>query len=250
VPRQRLVSSDESVLGTVNASLSPGIPPLRAVHEIFDGVSRLLSGVPELDPYGSRDRESYLGLYNGGFGSAVPRWPDGDGPRIFFYLTDEYRHIELALDGLAGGPARCWGYLRTANPALREKYLGSRLLLSDEPVELNAGVAASDFCVCHGNVGTVMSILRHGKPMLLLPIQLEHFLLAAKLRALGIADVVHPDRQPIDIGGALSRSLANRSLAESARAFAAAHGGHSIDTIAQRAASRIEALAQTQGASL
>jgi hypothetical protein len=245
VPEHRLASSDASVLETINASLPEGSPALRAVHEIFDGVVNLFTGVPELDPHGLRQSRDYLGLYSGGFGSVPPQWPEGEGPRIFVYLADEYRHIEPALAALAGSGGRCLGFLRTEKPDLLQKHRGPRFLLDNRPLNLDAAVAGSDLCVCHGNVGTVMSILRAGKPMLLLPIQLEHFLLSFKLKTLGIAEVVHPDEQPLDIPSALARTLREASLSEAARAFALKHREPPVATIIERAASRIETLAQT-----
>ena len=80
--------------------------------------------------------------------------------------------------------------------------------------------------------------------MLLLPSQLEQFLLASILEKLGLARLVHPDAQPLDIAGELSRALANPSLARAARDFALRHREPAVDTMAERAADRIEALAR------
>ena len=244
VPAERLASSDATVLATINTSLPADMLRLAAVHEIFQGANALFSGVPELDPYGPRGAEDYLGLNGGRFSTATARWPEGDGPRVFAYLGGEYRHIEAALAALAASGARCLVYVRAANPALRQRYQGERLVFSEGPVDIEAVAAESDLCVCHGGFGTVTNILRAGKPMLLLPMQLENFLLASRIEKLGMAGVVHPEVQPLDIGGALGRALRQASLFEAARAFALKHREPPVDTIIERAASRIEALAQ------
>ncbi|HUF80931.1 MAG TPA: nucleotide disphospho-sugar-binding domain-containing protein [Burkholderiales bacterium] len=244
VPERRLASSDASVLNVINSSLAAGTPGLGAVHEIFDGADRLLRGVPELDHYGPRDARHYLGLHSGTFGSRHPRWPVGDGPRVFAYLQSDYRHLDALLAALAGSHARCVVVLPGTTPALRQKYEGARLSFSAGLLDVGAAVAGGDLCVCHGNAGTVMSILRHGKPMLLLPSQLEHFLLASRVETLGIARVIHPDAQPLDIAGALARALEDTALAGAARAFAERHREPSVDTIVQRVAERIESLAR------
>ncbi|HKU69442.1 MAG TPA: hypothetical protein VJQ51_01265 [Burkholderiales bacterium] len=246
VPEQRLISSDASVLKVINASQPADVPPLGAVHEIFDGASGLLTGVPELDPYGSRDSLCYMGLTGGRTGTLQPRWPEGDGPRTFVYLNNDYRHIEAVLATLAASAARCLVCLLGATPALVEKYQGPRVVFSSGMLDLEAAVAGSDFCICHGNVGTVMNILRGAKPMLLFPMQLEHFLLSAKLEKLGIAGVVHPEREPLDIANPLARVMQDESMSGAARAFARKHREPSVDTILERATSRIEARARTQ----
>ncbi len=246
VPAQRLANSDAMVLGNINASLPADVPPLGAVHEIFAGVSSLFTGVPELDPYGPRDPAGYLGLYSGRIGSVPPRWPDGEGPRIFVYLNGDYRHLEAAFAALVVSQARCLVYLRGTAPAAIQKYQSPRVTFSSGLLDLAAAVTESDFCMCHGNVGTVMGILRGGKPMLLLPAQLEHFLLASTLEKMGIAGVIHPEAPQPDIAGALGRVMREASLSAAARAFALRHREPSVDTIIDRAATRIEALARTQ----
>jgi hypothetical protein len=246
VPQQRLASSDASVLRVINASLLPGTPGLSALHEIFDGANYFLNGVPELDPYGPRDRGCYLGLHAGLIGASPPRWPEGEGPRVFAYLRSDYRHIEAALAALATGGVRSVVHLQGASPQIRQKYQGPQLVFSEDLLDLERAVGSSDLCVGHGS-GTVMGVLRGGKPMLLLPVQLENFLLSSSIERLGIARVVHPEAEPPDIGGALANMLANvSSFADAALAFALKHREPSVDTIVERAAGRIEALAQGQ----
>jgi hypothetical protein len=244
VPQQRLVSSDESVLKVINGCLPPGAPPLGAVHEIFDGSASLLTGLPELDHYGPRDPEHYLGLYAGSLDGSPPAWPAGDGPRVFAYLQNDYRHLEPVLAALAGSRARCLVVAPGLASATRERYAGPRLVFADGLVDARAAIAGCDACVGHGNSGTVMSVLRAGKPMLLLPAQLEHFILASRIEALGMAVTVHPDAKPLDIGGGLARVLDDGALAAAAVACAARHREPTVDTIVGRAAERIESLAR------
>ena len=244
VPGQRLASSDDAVLQVINASLQSGAPGLGALREIFDGVEYFLNGLPELDPYGPRDPRYYLGLHAGRVGASPPRWPEGEGPRIFAYLQSEYSHIEAAIAALSACGARSVVYLRGAAPEIRRKHQGPHVAFSESLLDVESAVAGSDLCVCHGNFGTVMGILRGGKPMLLLPEQLENFLLASRVERLGIARVVDPEARPLDIGGALAGMLAESSYAAAARAFALEHREPSIDTIIERAASRIEDLAR------
>jgi UDP:flavonoid glycosyltransferase YjiC (YdhE family) len=244
VPRERLESSDASVLGVINGARPSGARPLAALHEIFEGAVALMIGIPEIDHYWPRDPADYLGLYSGVVGTGKPDWPPGDGPRIFVYLHADYRHIDAALAALAAAPARVVIYLLGGTPALSRKYAGPRLVFTARPVDLAAAVAESDLCVSQGNFSTVMSTLRGGKPMVLLPTQLEQYLLADRLVKLGVAELVHPEVGHLDIAGTLARALANPSLARAAREFALRHAEPAVDTIAERAADRIEALAR------
>jgi hypothetical protein len=245
VPHERLANSDEAVLSVINGSLLGGMPALMAVHQIFAGADRLLVGLPELDHYGARDPRNYLGLLAGTVNDgSAPVWPAGAGPRVFAYLQNDYRHLEATLAALAGCGARCIVVLPGASAAVRERYSGATVAFSANLLDINRVVAESDICVCHGNSGTVIGMLRGGRPMLLLPAQLEHFLLASRLQALGIAIVLQPDAQPIDVAGALARTLNDRGMAAAAADFAARHREPPVDTIVQRAVERIESLAR------
>jgi UDP:flavonoid glycosyltransferase YjiC (YdhE family) len=244
IPRERLAGSDASVLKIINESLPAGSAPLAALHELFAGAARAYLGVPVLDQYGARDPGDYLGLYTGVIGSGAPRWPQGEGPRVFAYLHADYRHVEATLAALAASPARSVAFLLGATPALRRKHEGPRLALSAEPVDLGAAAAEADLCVAHGGAATSISMLRAGKPMVLLPSQLEQFLFASRVEKLGVARVVHPDAERPDIAAALASGLGDPAIARAAREFALRHREPSVDTIAERAAARIEALAQ------
>ncbi|HET9404079.1 MAG TPA: glycosyltransferase, partial [Burkholderiales bacterium] len=230
----------------INSALPAGTPRLSALHDIFDGARCFFNGVPELDPYGPRDPGGFLGLYSGGVGSAVPQWPAGEAPRVFAYLHSEYRHLDTALAALAASGARCVVYLFGSTPEIRQKYAGPSVVFSTELLDIDQAVQAADLCVCHANFGTVMAVLRGGKPLLLLPYDLEKFLSSASLEKLGVGRMVRPEGELVDIGGTLAQMLGSPAFTEAAKAFALGHREPSVDTIIAGAARRIEALAQGQ----
>jgi UDP:flavonoid glycosyltransferase YjiC (YdhE family) len=162
---------------------------------------------------------------------------------VFVYLHNDYAHLEPTLQALEASGACCLVYLLGGAPAAWQKRQCERLVFSPEPVDLDAALAACDLCVIHGGTGASISALRAGKPMLLLPAQLEQFLLAFALEKLGVARLVHPDRRP-DIAGVLGQALSDPALARAAREFSLRHAEPAVDTIAERAADRIEALAR------
>jgi UDP:flavonoid glycosyltransferase YjiC (YdhE family) len=245
VPLERLVNSDAAVLATANASLPDGMARLDTVAEIFDGAELLLNGVPELDPFAPRETATYLGLHAGLIGKEVPRWPDGDGPRVFAYLRSDYKHIEATLAALTVSGARCVIFVHGATPALREKHKSGRLVFSAGLLDMDRAVTESDLCVCHGNFGTVMEVLRRGKPMVVLPLDLEKFLTATAVERQNAGCWIHPDTANPDFNGAIRRVLTDSAFKDSARAFASKHGEPPVGTIVQGAADRIESLAQT-----
>jgi len=247
VPRERLASSDAAVLAIANRGLPPGADRLSAVMDIFDGAAPLICGVPEIDPYAPRRNAQYLGLHGGLMGSAAPQWPDGNGPRLFAYLQADYRHIDAALAALAASGARCVVFMAAVPPALREKHEGAHLRFSAGMLDLDRTVTESDLCVTHGNFGTISEVLRRGRPMVALPLDLEKFLTAIALHKLNVGCFVHPDVPQPDFAGAIRLALSDRSMADAARSFAERHRVPAVDTIVQRAADLIEEAARNGG---
>ena len=247
VPAQRLANSDASVMDCINGSLSAGVAKLAAVSELFDGAEFLLSGVAELDPYGPQDSRHYLGLYAGLIGSLPPRWPAGTGQRVFAYLNSDYRHLDAALSALAASGSRCVVFVLGISPALRQKHESERLVFSEGLLDLDRSVNDCDYCVCHGNFGTVCEVLRRGKPLLVLPMDLEKFLLASAVANRGLGCFVHPETPNPDFAAAIATIATGKSYSDAAREFGLQHREPPVDTIVERAASRIEALARTQG---
>ncbi len=242
VPRERLVDSDTRVLTVINSV----VPPQRHLHsllELFDGVLRFLSGVPELDPHGARDPRDYLGLHTLSTGTAAPQWPDGDGPRVFFYLHADYRHAERALQAVAASRVRALVYVLGPTDALKSRFSGAGLSFAPGLLDMSRVVAECDLCICHGNVGTTLGMLAGGKPVLALPKQLENFLLGKTVERIGAGRVVHPDAAEPDIAGVLGSMLGDIAYAGNARALADRYAGESVGTMADRAVARIGALA-------
>ncbi|MBX3664050.1 MAG: hypothetical protein KF834_00055 [Burkholderiales bacterium] len=246
VPPARLVDSDRRVLEAINSQLPPA-GRLGAMHGIFDGAARFFSGVPELDPYGARDSGDYLGLQALSTGGAVPQWPAGEGVPLFAYLHADYPHVERALQVLAASGARVLAHVLGGTPALVQRHAGPRLRFAPALLDFQRVTAECALCVCHGNVGTTLGMLQGGRPVLVLPKHLEHFLLGGALERIGAGRVVHPDDPAPDIAGALAALLGDPAYGRGARALAQRHGAQSVGTMTDRAVARIEALA-AQGA--
>lgn len=242
VPAARLADSDRRVLEVINDALSPG-SPLDALHRIFDGAASFLSGVPELDPYGARPEGDYVGLQALSTGNVVPEWPPGDGPRVFAYLNPNYRHLDRALQALAACDARVVVYVFGGGAALAQRYRGARLHFSPDPVDMHRVIADCDLCACHGNVGTTLGMLSGGRPVLVLPMHLEQFLLGKAVEHAGVGRVVHPDDGAPDIAAALAAMLGDPAYGRNAQALAERYAGASVGTMTDRAVARIEALA-------
>ncbi len=240
VPAQRLADSDVRILDVVNAIRPAGAAPLAAIHEFFPAEAQFFLGVTETDPYGPRNAAVYLGPSGRSMGTALPAWPDGAGKRVLAYLRGEYKHVEPTLQALAAHGARVIAYVPGADHKILHLMTTLGAAVSMEPVDMVRLLPQADICVAHGP-GTAFAALRAGVPVLMLPTQLENFLLAQALQRMGMGTLIHPDQDHPDFKGVLAEMLASDKYAVSARAFAAHYPDAVIDAIVEQVIARIEA---------
>jgi UDP:flavonoid glycosyltransferase YjiC (YdhE family) len=240
VPAERLADSDQRVLAVINQELAAH-HRLRTLHGIFAGAECFFSGVPELDVYVARPSGDYLGLQSLSTGTAAPLWPRGAGEPVFAYLHADYRHIGPALQALAASGARVLAHVLGGNAAMTEQYGTERLQFAPQLLDFRRVVAECGLCVCHGNVGTTLGMLHGGRPVLVLPKHLEHYLLGSTVARVGAGRVVHPDDNAPDIASELRTMLADDSFRRNEAALAQRHA--SVGTMTDQAVARIEALA-------
>ncbi len=77
-----------------------------------------------------------------------------------------------------------------------------------------------DILVCHGGTGTILGALAHGLPMLIIPLEGDHFPSARRLLAAGVAQVLQADEvTPESIGTAVQQLLTTPLYRERALAI-------------------------------
>jgi UDP:flavonoid glycosyltransferase YjiC (YdhE family) len=96
-----------------------------------------------------------------------------------------------------------------------------------------------DLALCHGGAGTTAALLLAGKPMLLVPSQMEQAMTAHRIAAMGAAQVVTPDTA-IHFPKMLAAAIGSTAMRAAARAFADAHPSYDQKATIATAADRCE----------
>jgi hypothetical protein len=219
---QQLAESETRTLATVNEALTRhGMAPLNYLHEIFDVEEDFLCTYQELDPYPQRDSSVryWGGRYLAGSG-CDPVWPPGEGKRAFVYLDKSYNDLERVLQTIAESALRVLVYAPGLSPELVSSYQSASLIFTAERIDLGKLAGQCDVGICHANHGTSSALLMAGIPLLLLPIQLEHFLTALNIQKMGAGLVVHPDAPAKDYALPLRRLLSEPEFIKHAQMFA------------------------------
>jgi UDP:flavonoid glycosyltransferase YjiC (YdhE family) len=238
-PRAELEAADRAILASVNATLAAhGAAPLSTIGELFDGRAMLLT-YPELDIYPERGPADYYGVPRSGEGSSVPDWPAGRGPRVFGYLYNYFAGLEPLLAALERAQARALLLCRGAHPDLVRKYEGGSVRVLNEPMSVSRVLPQADLVVCHGSHQMTAQALLAGKPLLMLPTQLEQFLIMRRVVRLGAGLGIDPLVPDADYGKAIE-ALGSGARGSVARAFAQRYAGHDADAALATMIQRIE----------
>ena len=218
-----LARNEEQVLRLVNAALGRfGAAPLTSLRQLFDGVLAGLKTYPELDHYGLPRAAGYLGLPDFSSGLEVDWGPSGE-KRVLAYLRP-FAGLESLLDALARLPAQVLVRIAELDPARLASYQRPGLLFIDRDIWLRQAVEGCDAFINYGAHGATAEALLAGKPVLLLPNNVERQLLAARAQQLGAALVLNGNqKQPV--ADALQQLLDDDGLRQAAARFATRHAG-------------------------
>ena len=231
---------DERLLATVSKAFQNvgAASPPSAARELFAGDVNLVCNSPDLDPFGPREGVEYLGPIADASSGREVAWNTDARPRIFAYLKPrDARFVPLvtALRQVAGEAL-------VAAPGLTDaqarELSSDRVRVFAEALNLDA-LGSADLCVSHAGPGVASRAILAGVPLALLPMQLEQFLVARRLRSAGAADFISPDDPPPDFATWLTAIARRAELREGARALGRAHQGHDFEHAAARAAQRI-----------
>ncbi|WP_338762302.1 hypothetical protein [Massilia sp. METH4] len=187
VGHQRLARAEAHVLNVVNAVLEMhGAPELLHAARLLLGDAPLLCTWPEFDHYGRAAGEAeWLGPVGMPLGGGAPAWPPGSGPRVFAYLKHDYPQHRAVLEALADEGCRVLCYLPEVAAGRPAPVSSARIAYSSQPVALEAALHGAVLCVCHASEATTVQALLCGVPVLMLPMRLEHFLVARRVESWG-----------------------------------------------------------------
>lgn len=238
-----LAAADARLLDSVNAAFRRlGATPIDHPADVFAADEDLLCTFPDLDPYGERAGAHYFGPLDHGGGGERCAWRDVPGPRVLAYLKPHeanFARVVAALGRVAGDAIVAAPGIAAAEAAR----------LTQGPVRVFANAVALDdvldgahVCVGHSGAGFTARALAAGKPMCLLPMHVEQFLIARRVVEARAGVLTRPDEPPPDFDAWLRGLLDDPGYAEGAAKIARRHAGHSGAQASRLAAERIAAI--------
>lgn len=225
-----LAAIEKQMVGRINQALDIfGTERLRQLSDIYQADAKLLFTLKELDHYPERQTGDYWGppVQEGG---AAPVWPEGEGKRVFAYLKP-FETLPSLLETLKQAGHRTLIYMSRKDAAARIE--GGRLGYADAPVDLTQAVKESDVVICHAGHGTVSATLLGGKPLLLLPLNIEQRMLAARVAVVG-AGLTAPALAPQGMQQKFLRLMEAPAYTAAAQSFAERYAGLEVEKNPER----------------
>jgi UDP-N-acetylglucosamine:LPS N-acetylglucosamine transferase len=236
-----LTGSEKQITLSINGALEDmGSAPIARLADIYTAEAKVFFTLRELDHYPARDAGDYWGAPRQDAGIPTA-WPGGSGKRVFAYLKP-FKTLPALLKTLQESGHPTLIYLSKGAEATRREFQSaSNLAFSERPVDLPSAVAKADLVICHSGHGTISAALLGGKPLLLLPLNMEQRMLSARVMQAG-AGLAAPALAPEGMQQKFQRLMAEPAFTEAARTFAERYASLKVETIPERFAALAERL--------
>ena len=213
----------------------------RSIGEMFANVDEvILTTLRELDHYSARPGSALWGV-GPTTGTARPDWPAGTNRRIFAYLKQGPGLVAMLtlLNKLSLPTVVCYDGIDSAT---RTRFTSETLRFQEGHVDLQVAGRECFAAVLNATHGATSALLLQGKPVMLLPQNLEQEVLARKVAGLELGVCAEPgvDRS---VFGAFAELLNEERFRDNAANFAALYRYSSPQFTVERWLSRLEELA-------
>lgn len=242
VEPKSLVDIDKIALRAINDVLAHfDCMPLAHVAELFSVEETSLMTFPELDHYAeARGPATYWGSLLSSVDGETPVWPDIPGPRLFAYVRPETRHAGAMLEALRRTGHASLVVFPGIPDGMLATFHGANVNIVTTPVDTHALLQNANIAITYGGHGLTTAFLLAGKPVLLLPGNLEQFLLARRIEQMGAGLLVDPEKPATDLQDKLQRIISDPLFAGNAQAFARKYAAFPQEVVIANLVRRIE----------
>jgi UDP:flavonoid glycosyltransferase YjiC (YdhE family) len=243
--RESVKAADAQALATANRVLEAyEAPPLVALCDLFRTQCRWLTTFAELDQYGPRAEETYVGPIGRVDGGEVAEWAPELPHRVLAYLRRGTAGLPQVLRALAGErDAAVICAAPGVSPEVLQGLSRPGFQFVPRPVRFERLLPQASVFVSYAPAATVAESLVYGIPQIMVPAHVEAQMTAVRVASLGAGLMLRGEETEQQISMALRRVLDDPRFKVRALEFASRH--RSFDPLAacDRIVTEIEALA-------
>ena len=217
VDKKILLEEEKQVLGRLNkVAMDINIPVLPYLAELYKADRQYLMTFSELDHITKRNSDEYYGITISGFGED-PLWPEVKGKKIFAYLKP-FKTITSLLSTLKTSGLPTLIYYAGKITKDIKGFECESLKIVENTLNISKVAPQCDVAITHAGHGTATELLLAGCPLLLLPLNLEQYMFAERVSAMG-AGLSAPLLKPEGMAGKLHLLLSDPAYKLAANAF-------------------------------
>lgn len=155
--------------------LSSGQLPISTLGEIYSVTETAIIGYPLIDMYKDyRKQESYIASVEQNFGFDLPEWTsNADDIYVFAYLKSKAKQSEAVLSCLKQLNIRGLCYYSGISELEAKRMSNATMQVTHSPVSIPQVMNRASVVICHAGQGLVNDAIVRGKPLILVPTQLE-----------------------------------------------------------------------------
>lgn len=234
----KLLSRLNSVLSVLHG------PALAAAADLYRADATAVQWLPDLDFFGPRPRQHYVGPVLTDAGDAEPAWPNTGGPKLLIYLRPG-DYFPPLLEALRRCGASVLAYVPRADAKLARAARDHGIHLSETPLKMSALLPQCDALVCHGGNLSSAAVLA-GKPLLMYPVYVEQRLTAVRAAEAGVAAVATGKTDAKTLAGHCELLLPDGELSRAAAKLAKRQDPRlrsAVEAVVQRIEGSVEKVA-------
>lgn len=240
IPAQRLVRADQMVNEMIlRVMTTVGVRDNLRLEDLHR--NPMLCTFPELDPYGKRSSEDYIGPILSLPGAQTMAWPNSAKRKVLAYLRPEVAGLAELLQALSASDADVYCVIPGLSSEQVKRVSTPQLRIFTTPLALDALLKSADVFVSYGGSNAICQALLAGVPLLLVPRFVEQYLNARRAEAESVAIVLTQARALADFAQALDALFNEASYRTKARQFAASMSNFRPAQAIERAVARIDA---------
>jgi UDP:flavonoid glycosyltransferase YjiC (YdhE family) len=246
ITEKTAATADAQALESANFVLDAyGAPRLEALRDLFRTEARWLTTFAELDQYGPRSGETYVGPIGSLDRGESVQWPEGFAHRVLAYLRPETPALSEILRALA---AQCEAAVICAAPGVPPDSVKSLerpgFQFFCKVVSLSALLPQTSLFLSYGPAASVSESLLSGVPQLMIPAHVEAQMTAIRVQCTGAGVALRGSASEAEISAALQRLLHDPRYKACALEFASRYRGFDRAAAADRIVSAVERFAE------
>ncbi|MGS2716810.1 hypothetical protein ACVBE9_01435 [Eionea flava] len=244
--KARLVKSEKLIIENCNKAMKAiGAPPIKNFYEIYQVSHSFLTTDKQLDVYQreSKANTEFIGVIQSkSIGTDHVHWPYGStAPKGFIYLKQEYRFLEAVLSACQSSEAQFLIYIDRLSHTLMQRYSSKKMTFSDKPYQIDTIRNQCDFAILHGG-NLLEAFLEVGKPLLMLPMQMEQTMSDYRVKAAKAGVVFTQEDSPDDLILYVEQLINERSYRDAAKVLSRNMGKIEATERIKRVVDKVDAL--------